>query len=47
MEVIERINLFEELCDFIIFLDEKFIGGNYSSQDPFDIGNMIDEILEG
>lgn len=43
--IIGKINSFEELCDYIISLDEKIIGETYSSFDPFDIGNTIEKIL--
>jgi len=38
---IKRINSFDELCDYIIKLEEK----EPSFPDPFDIGKVIDEIL--
>lgn len=43
--IVGKLNSFEELCDYIISLDEKIIGETYSSFDPFDIGNTIDKIL--
>lgn len=46
IKITESINSFEELCDYIVSLDEKFTWNNYSTHDPFDIGEMIDKILE-
>jgi len=46
IKITESIKSFEELCDYIISLDEKFTGDNYSTYDPFDIGEMVDKILE-
>jgi hypothetical protein len=43
--IIRKIHSFGELCDYIISLDEKILGETYSSFDPFDIGNAINEIL--
>ena len=43
--IIEKINSFKELCDYIIFLDEKIIGETYPSFGPVEIGNTIDTIL--
>lgn len=40
-EAMEDINTFEDLCDFIIFLDEQEPG----TPDPFGIGKRIDKIL--
>ena len=45
-QILAKINSFEELCDYIIKLDEILVGEEYSTTDPFDIGNMIDKILE-
>jgi hypothetical protein len=40
-QAMENINSFDELCDYIIALDEK----EPSFPDPFGIGKRIDEIL--
>jgi hypothetical protein len=41
-QAMEHINSFDDLCEFIITLDEL----EPSSPDPFGIGKQIDEILE-
>lgn len=44
-EVIESINSFDALCDYIVSLDEMFVGESYSSKDS--IGDTVNKILEG
>lgn len=46
-EIIEsgQIKTFDDLCNYIIFIDEKIVGETYSNDDAF-LGKKIDEILE-
>jgi len=44
--IVGKMRSFEELCDYIISLDEEIVGENYPGLDPLGIGSSIDRLLK-
>ena len=45
-DTVGKMRSFDELCDYIISLDEEIVGETYSGLDPLGIGSSIDKLLK-